>query len=1073
MKALNFFLIAILLSAILITRYASADLTGTNYTPQNLADLNPPTITYTPLENTDSTGNRILTATITDVDGVPTSGIGLPVLYWKINSGSWNSATGTFISGNEYQFSFGSGVVTADVVYYYIVAQDLASTPNVGAFPSGAGGFTANPPAASIPPSSPSNYTIAYFPLAGDVAVGTNFFNRIAGKNITFEKIVKKVMKNVDVQVPDKLNKGLIKVQQKFMEVEEVEWTPMENGKKYNGPLHFLKSEHPEFNYPMNITGIYATITAAVSDLNFRGVSGPTRLLLDDVSYTSGENYPVVINVINVNMPTSLNTVTIKPTQVNTVITSAAGAGPVLRILSDYVTIDGSITINGTTRDLTIMNNSPSGSQAIQFISQSTTPVTGSGVKNCILINNDNTTSALIVSNFSVVGGYFNNITIQNNSIQNAWYGIYCRGVAGSASNLNITGNELNSTTNPIRQYGIFVDGFTGADINGNDIANFDGTTAEIDDGIWIGSATTNSIIENNKIYNLGYTGSNGYGSQAIKIQTFQPVANISVINNAIYNIYGTGFDYTTNLDNNPMGIYLLSAQSGINVYNNSIYLYGNTLIQNLAMSIGICLGTGTTADVRNNNIVNNLGLGGLYSYGASAIYAETDNTQFTNINYNNYFVNPTGSGTKAIGKFSTTTTALTLIDWAAATGQDQFSVSGDPGFTSATNLQPDANSVNSWNVNAGAMPLSTVATDINGNARSTSVVNGASDIGAYEYTPLTSSANLIITGIIIDGGTTKISFAGINLTTITWHANGGTLPSSISVVFQPGVNPPNVVTGSHYANENFTITVLDGSGYLYDIVNKYNLARQGTIGSESLFRIAKYSSSAWTQFTSTPNTTDKTVSVTNLDSFSTFTFGDGNAPLPVNFTAFTSNVTGRDVKLNWTTTSENDNAGFEVQRLEVINQNSAWVKTGYIKGSGIKNTPTNYSFTDSKLNSGKYKYRLKQIDYNGNYTYENLTNLVIVGIPSKFDVTQNYPNPFNPTTKIDFNLPFDSKVNITVFDITGRELKTLINETKQAGYYTVDFNGGSIASGVYFYRITAQSNNQSFVVTKKMMLIK
>ncbi|HEY5533975.1 MAG TPA: T9SS type A sorting domain-containing protein [Ignavibacteria bacterium] len=1067
MKALNIFF----LSLLLFTQYASAGLPGQNFIPQNPYDLNPPVIIYTPLFNTNSTAGRTLTALITDIDGVPVSGIGLPVLYWKINSGSWQSAIGSFVSGNDYQFTFGSGVVVADVVYYYIVAQDMASTPNVGAFPSGgAGGFSPDPPAAATPPAFPSNYTVTYFPLSGDYTVGTAAFNKITGKHIYFEKTVKKVIKNVDVQEPDKLNGGLIKLKQKLMEVEEVEWIPMENRKKYYGKLYVLKSEHPEYNFPMNVNGVYATLSLAVDELNFRGISGATRFLLVDASYTTGETYPIVINIANDNLPTSSNTVTIKPTGVNTTITSDAGVGPVLRILSDYITIDGSYTINGTTRDLTITNNSPSGSQAIQFISRGTTPVTGSVVKNCILINKDNTTSALIVTNFSVLGGYFSNITIQNNSFQNAWYGIYCRGVTGNASGLNIIGNDLNSSTNPIRQYGIYVDGFDGVDVSGNDIANFDGTTDEIDDGIWIGAGTKNSVIEKNKIYNLGYTGVNGYGAQAIKVQTGVTSANISVINNAIYNIYGSGFDYTTNLDNNPMGIYLLSMQSGINVYNNSIYLYGNTLIQNLAMSIGICIGTGTAADIRNNNIVNNLGLGGLYSYGACAIYAQTDNTQFTDINFNNYYVNPSGTGVKAIGKLSTTTTATVITDWSAATGKDQFSVSADPGFTSSTNLQPDVNNVNCWNINAGGLPLSIVTADINNNSRSTSVINGAGDIGAYEFTPVVSAGNLTVSGSIIDSGTTNIIFAGITLASITWHANGGTLPTSVTAVFQPGVNPSNVISGSQFANENFAISVLGGSGYLYNIFYKYNLARQGTIVSESLYRIAEYSGSAWTQYPSIPNTNTKTITDTNLNTFATYTFSDGSAPLPVQISSFTSNVISRDVKLNWTTASELNNAGFEILRSA---QNDNWVKVGYVNGNGTKTTPTNYSFEDKNLNTGKYKYRLKQIDYNGNFEYHNLSNIVEIGVPNKYDISQNYPNPFNPTAKIDFELPFDSRVSIKLYDMNGREMLTLANEQRSAGYYMVQMNGNNLSSGTYFYRIIAEGNGQKFVMTKKAMLIK
>ena len=136
------------------------------------ANLAPPTIVYTPLGNTSLTTPRNLTATITDPNGVPTNGTGLPVLYWKINSGSYTAATGAYSSGT-YTFNFGGGVVAGDVVSYYIVAQDSYSPPNVGAYPNlGAGGYTANPPAASTPPSNPSTYSIIGSLAGGDYKVG-------------------------------------------------------------------------------------------------------------------------------------------------------------------------------------------------------------------------------------------------------------------------------------------------------------------------------------------------------------------------------------------------------------------------------------------------------------------------------------------------------------------------------------------------------------------------------------------------------------------------------------------------------------------------------------------------------------------------------------------------------------------------------------------------------------------------------------------------------------------------------------------------------------------------------------
>jgi len=124
-------------------------------------DLVGPAITYTAFLNTASTDNRILTATITDGTGVPTSGPGLPVLYWKINSGAYQAVQANWLSGNNYSFSFGAGVAVGDIVSYYIVAQDIAPTPNVACMPlNGATGYTANPPACSTPPVPPSSYTI-------------------------------------------------------------------------------------------------------------------------------------------------------------------------------------------------------------------------------------------------------------------------------------------------------------------------------------------------------------------------------------------------------------------------------------------------------------------------------------------------------------------------------------------------------------------------------------------------------------------------------------------------------------------------------------------------------------------------------------------------------------------------------------------------------------------------------------------------------------------------------------------------------------------------------------------------
>ncbi|AFH50123.1 Peptidase S8/S53 subtilisin kexin sedolisin [Ignavibacterium album JCM 16511] len=89
--------------------------------------------------------------------------------------------------------------------------------------------------------------------------------------------------------------------------------------------------------------------------------------------------------------------------------------------------------------------------------------------------------------------------------------------------------------------------------------------------------------------------------------------------------------------------------------------------------------------------------------------------------------------------------------------------------------------------------------------------------------------------------------------------------------------------------------------------------------------------------------------------------------------------------------------------------------------------------------------------------------------IPKEFKLEQNYPNPFNPITKIKYQLPITTKVSLKVFDILAREVKTLVDELKEAGYYEIDFNASELSSGIYFSRL----ESDSFMKTIKMTLVK
>jgi len=191
--------------------------------------------------------------------------------------------------------------------------------------------------------------------------------------------------------------------------------------------------------------------------------------------------------------------------------------------------------------------------------------------------------------------------------------------------------------------------------------------------------------------------------------------------------------------------------------------------------------------------------------------------------------------------------------------------------------------------------------------------------------------------------------------------------------------------------------------------------------------------------------------------------------PIPVELTSFRADVNDGSVVLNWSTATETNNKGFEVQR----NSGNGYQVVGFVQGNGTTTEVHNYSFVDKSVASGNYTYRLRQIDFNGksNYSQEIGVN---VDIPKVYSLGQNYPNPFNPSTKIDFNLAADSKVTLKVFNILGQEVTTLLNGNMAAGTHNVTFDASRLSSGVYLYKIEAKGvDGNNFTSIKKMILTK
>jgi len=199
------------------------------------------------------------------------------------------------------------------------------------------------------------------------------------------------------------------------------------------------------------------------------------------------------------------------------------------------------------------------------------------------------------------------------------------------------------------------------------------------------------------------------------------------------------------------------------------------------------------------------------------------------------------------------------------------------------------------------------------------------------------------------------------------------------------------------------------------------------------------------------------------------------DAALPVELTSFSAFTNGEDVTLNWQTTTEVNNYGFEIQKQksEINIANSDWTKVGFVDGHGNSNSTKSYSFADNSTSSGKYSYRLKQIDIDGSFEYSQTVEIDL-DIPNNFNLTQNYPNPFNPTTTISYTIPmaelgFGLSVQVKIYDMLGEEVATLVNEEQASGNYSVQFDASKLSSGIYYYTL----KTEKFSETKKMLLLK
>jgi hypothetical protein len=326
---------------------------------------------------------------------------------------------------------------------------------------------------------------------------------------------------------------------------------------------------------------------------------------------------------------------------------------------------------------------------------------------------------------------------------------------------------------------------------------------------------------------------------------------------------------------------------------------------------------------------------------------------------------------------------------------------------------------------------------------------------GNYNIIPqYTSNTNSVVEAIFC-GDVTKIGLQNI---TKTFVGNGSRKLFYLSEMHLQFIK--RVIVGTDTLSKN---------QYCYDLENGWiSFANAPAVGKQIFIETAK--------------SIKLDLGVTNWDNnIGNYLFT--SLIVPVELISFNAKLVDNKVFLAWSTASELNNKGFEVERkvssLQSSFDNDEFETIGFVQGNGTTTEKHYYSFIDNISHTltltHQLTYRLKQIDFDGSYSYSDEIKVEFDYSPKEFELYQNYPNPFNPATVISWQSPVGSHTTLKVFDLLGRELATLVNEYRDAGKHEIEFSivnmrqASSLPSGVYIYKL--QVGN--FIQTRKMILLR
>lgn len=342
-------------------------------------------------------------------------------------------------------------------------------------------------------------------------------------------------------------------------------------------------------------------------------------------------------------------------------------------------------------------------------------------------------------------------------------------------------------------------------------------------------------------------------------------------------------------------------------------------------------------------------------------------------------------------------------------------------------------------------------------NIGSNSITLGSSGYLSEGNSNLTASTGTISTTRSLGTQSSLTNIAGLGLQ-INSSSSLGTTTITRGFTFQTDGGLSNPI--SRYYDITFDGSFSGGMAFNYK-----ESELTGVESSLSLYKSTNAGSN-WTKVSDARDVTNNLITANSLISGTRLTAADEGSPLPVELSSFTASSIKEGILLEWQTATEINNYGFEIQRAAA---NNNFETIGFVAGNGNSNSIKSYSFIDNYSSNEKLSYRLKQIDNDGKFVYSDVVEITNTQLPTNFELYQNYPNPFNPNTTIKFDLPEKQFVTLKVYDILGKEITTLVNETLNAGTYQKEWNPNSLSSGVYIYRL--QTDN--FTQVRKMNFMK